>query len=178
VIHTRRPAGENTLQAHLSYAISRRPAAPDDEPFLFQVYASTRADELAAAGWPEEQKTAFLQMQFRAQSIHYRDYFLNSGYEVILLGDVPIGRMFIDCAQHEIRVVDIGLLPEYRNRGIGGGLMRDVLNEASRLGKPVRLHVETYNAGAFRFYQRLGFAPIAERGLHIEMECPPSRITN
>jgi ribosomal protein S18 acetylase RimI-like enzyme len=157
-----------------NFEVSRRPARPEDEPFLFQVYASTRADELAVTGWPDGQKTAFLQMQFRAQSVHYREYFPNCWYEVILLRDAPIGRMFVHCAPDEIRVVDIGLLAEYRNRGIGGGLMQGVLDEASRLGKPVRLHVESYNIGAIRFYQRLGFAPIAERGMHIEMEWFPA----
>jgi ribosomal protein S18 acetylase RimI-like enzyme len=162
------------LQASLSNPISRRPARPDDEPFLFHVYASTRAQELAITGWPDDQKTAFLRMQFLAQSRHYREYFPNSTYEVILSGDVPIGRMFIHCTVDEIRVVDIGLLAEYRNRGIGGGLIRSVLDEAARLGKPVRLAVENFNTAALRFYQRLGFSPIIERGMHIEMECLPA----
>ena len=47
--------------------LSLRPIAPDDEELLFRVYASTRAEELAAVAWTDEQKAAFLRMQFAAQ---------------------------------------------------------------------------------------------------------------
>jgi ribosomal protein S18 acetylase RimI-like enzyme len=153
-----------------SGAITLRPAGPDDEPFLLRVYASTREEELAITGWDEGQKAAFIQMQFVAQSRHYRGCFAGCWYDVIQCGEIPIGRIFVVRGEREIRVVDVGLLPEYRNRGIGGRLMRSVLDEGLNTGKPVRLHVETFNHGALRFYERLGFRPINDYGMHIEME--------
>ena len=44
--------------------LSLRDVTPDDQPFLFEVYASTRIDELQGTGWPDEQKLAFIRMQF------------------------------------------------------------------------------------------------------------------
>ncbi len=38
-----------------------------------------------------------------------------------------------------------------------------------RTGVPVRLHVETFNR-ALRLYERLGFRPIAESSIYLEME--------
>jgi hypothetical protein len=54
------------------------------------------------------------------------------------------------------RIVDIALLPQYCNRGIGTTLLRDLQSEAAAAGKPLRIHVERFNP-ALRLYQRLGF---------------------
>lgn len=42
--------------------IELRPAAPDDEPLLRRVYASTREEELEQVPWTDEQKASFLDM--------------------------------------------------------------------------------------------------------------------
>ncbi|MBL8252187.1 MAG: GNAT family N-acetyltransferase, partial [Candidatus Competibacter sp.] len=52
-------------------SLSLRPIAFEDCDFLFRVYASTRAEELALTGWDETQKQAFLAQQFEAQHHHY-----------------------------------------------------------------------------------------------------------
>ena len=101
----------------------------------------------------------------------YRGKF-RSWYDVIVVGDRDAGRLLVEWADDEVKIADVGLLPEYRNRGIGGGLMRDVLARAAPLGLPVRLHVEQFNP-AFRLYQRLGFTPIDEHGIYVQMEWRP-----
>ena len=44
-----------------------RDATPDDEAFLFEVYASTSIEELEGFGWDDNQKQAFIKMQFLAR---------------------------------------------------------------------------------------------------------------
>ena len=66
-------------------------------------------------------------------------------------------------AEDEIRIVDIALLPEFCNRGIGTTLLRGLQSEAAAAGKPLRIHVERFNP-AMRLYERLGFRPVADRG--------------
>ena len=65
--------------------LTLRPATADDEPFLEKVYAGTRAAELAAVPWTEEEKAAFLQMQFAAQAQYYREHYPDASFDVILL---------------------------------------------------------------------------------------------
>ncbi len=104
--------------------ISLLAASEQDDAFLFQVYASTRADEMALVNWTAEQKTAFLQMQFNAQRQHYRTYYPAATYQVIAREDVPIGRLIVNRSPDEILLMDIALLPEQRNAGIGTALIR------------------------------------------------------
>jgi ribosomal protein S18 acetylase RimI-like enzyme len=151
--------------------VALRPAGPDDEPFLFRVYASGREEELAATGWSEAQKLAFLEMQYRAQSKSYRAN-LRAWYDVIVVDGRDAGRLLVNRTESEFSVSDIGLLPEYRNQGIGGALMHRVLDKAARARLPVRLHVEQFNP-AFCLYQRLGFLPIGEHGIYVHMEWTP-----
>jgi ribosomal protein S18 acetylase RimI-like enzyme len=73
----------------------------------------------------------------------------------------------------ETRILDITVLPEYRNRGIGTSLLRDLLDEASHPGKRVRIHVETFNP-SLRLLERLGFKSIAEEGINFLMEWRPA----
>ena len=70
------------------------------------------------------------------------------------------------------RIIDIALLPEHRNGGIGSRLLRGLLDEAAEAGKPVRIHVEQLNP-AMSLYRRLGFTRIEERGVYWLMEWRP-----
>ena len=153
-----------------------RPVTEDDWPFLFQVYASTRAEELARAPWSEAEKRAFLEMQFNAQKRHYEQHFAQASFHVVEIDGAPAGRLYVDRRADEIRVIDIALLPAFQRAGIGGQMMRDILTEARHRALPTRIHVE-HNNPAMRLYLRLGFRKIDEHGVYFLMECPPSPST-
>jgi GNAT superfamily N-acetyltransferase len=153
-------------------AITLRPITPDDEEFLCRVYASTREEELALTDWDAAQKAAFLRMQFAAQHRYYQDNYRQTTFDVILADGEPIGRLYVARWAKETRIVDIALLPDYRNAGIGSGLLHELMTEAAAAGKPVSIHVEQYNP-AMRLYLRLGFVPIGEHGVYLLMRWTP-----
>jgi ribosomal protein S18 acetylase RimI-like enzyme len=155
-----------------SAIVSLRTARPEDEDFLHQVYASTRADEMALIDWKREQRDAFLRMQFNAQRWSYEANYPQADHQIILLNDQPMGRMLIARSEHEIRLVDIALLLEHRGHGIGTDLLCGLIGEAEQTHKPVRLHVLKGNR-AMQLYTRLGFQVIAEQEPYIEMELQP-----
>jgi GNAT superfamily N-acetyltransferase len=156
----------------LDLPVRLRPCTPDDVPFLLKLYETTRADELALAPWSDEDKATFIRMQFDAQDRHYRAAFPNADRSVILVGDEPVGRLYIDRRLDEIRGVDIALLPQWRARGIGTALMHDLLEEAAGTGRPFRLQVQFGNP-ARRLYVRLGFRTVSKSGPYELMELRP-----
>ena len=153
-------------------SITLRPIRPEDEDFLSRVYASTRLDELAPLGWSQDQVDAFLQMQFTAQHKYYQEHFTDANFDIILLDNQRIGRLYLDRREDEIRIIDIALLPEYRNAGIGSALLKDILAEATAASKAVRIHVEKFNP-ALRLYKRLGFYQINDTGVYFLLEWSP-----
>ena len=146
-----------------------RPVDAGDRPFLYRVYASTREEELAMTGWDAAQRTAFLEMQFAAQDRYYKEHYPDTTFQVIFCDDQPAGRLYVARWPDEIRVVDIALLPEFRNAGIGTSLLKALQAEAAGAGKPVRIHVERFNP-ALRLYARRGFRQVADHGVYLLLE--------
>ena len=138
--------------------LSSRPAAAADDPFLLKLFASTRAEELALLNFSEQQKEAFIKMQFEAQRRGYPP----ADHQIIFFRDRPVGRTLVKRSDDGFQLIDISLLPDARNAGIGEHLITELQNEAAALGKPVKLHVMTTNP-ARRLYERLGFKRIEEQ---------------
>ena len=158
--------------------VTLRAFEPSDLEFLYRVYASSRAGEMAmVTDWSEEQKETFLRFQFNAQHTHYQQHYPQASYDIISMGSERIGRFYVERMPKEIRVMDIALLPEYRNQGIGRELMQAVLNEAGRISpKLVSLHVEPENP-AKRLYERLGFTVAGEVSFYQLMHWVPPGLT-
>jgi ribosomal protein S18 acetylase RimI-like enzyme len=153
--------------------VALRPAEPNDDPFLLEVYASTRAEEMAAWGWNAAQQAAFLRMQFNGQQGSYRMQHPEAEHQIILFKDQPVGRMIVISTDEEVRLADITVLPQYRNLGIGARLIKDLCAEAERRGVHVRLRVLKSNRAAIRLYERLGFSTDSEIETHLQMEWHP-----
>ncbi|HEX5886146.1 MAG TPA: GNAT family N-acetyltransferase [Pyrinomonadaceae bacterium] len=145
-----------------------REATSEDEPFLLEVYASTRIEELAGSGWNDDQKRAFIRMQFLARERTYP----RVDNRIIVLDGRSIGRMLVDRSDTGIVLRDIALLTEYRNAGIGSRLIQDLMKEAASAGKPIQLHVVA-TSPAVRLYERLGFRRSRDDGAYLEMNWVP-----
>ncbi|HEX2094331.1 MAG TPA: GNAT family N-acetyltransferase [Longimicrobiaceae bacterium] len=156
-----------------SERLTLRPIIPDDREFLFRLYASTREEELAAVPWSDEQKEVFLRQQFNAQHTWWTEHYAGASFDVVLLDGEPVGRLYVDRWEREIRVVDIALLPRCRGSGIGTALLSRIFTEADRNGKAVSVHVEVFNP-ARRLYERLGFVEKADKGVYLLLERPPA----
>ena len=140
-----------------------------DLEFLFKVYASTRIDELIQTGWSLERQEEFLRMQFSAQHEHYQKFYPEASYNLILLDDQVVGRLYISRWTEEIRIVDIALLSEFRGKKIGTLLMQDLFAEAKKKKLEVSIHVEKNNP-ALKWYQSLGFKEIEDKGVYSLMQ--------
>lgn len=146
-------------------ATALRPAIASDEEFLFSVYASTRVDEMSLVSWDDSQKESFLRMQFYLQDRFYKENYPGAQFQVIMLDEQSIGRLYIHRRSTVIHIIDIALLPEFQKRGIGSTLLNAILEEARTDNLPVTIHVERFNP-ALHLYQRLGFSLVEDRGVY------------
>ncbi len=94
--------------------------------------------------------------------------------QIVDVDGTAVGRLFLARLDgDELRLLDIALLPEWRGRGIGGSLLRQVCADADREGLLLSLHVTPHNP-ALRLYERLGFGCVAQTDAHVRMERAPS----
>ncbi len=149
--------------------ITLRPVQESDNEFLLKVYGSTREQEMAQVPWTAEQKQQFVRMQWEAQKNHYEAQHRTASHEIIFLEGSAAGRLYLDRSGEKFHILDITLLPEYRNRGAGSFLLGQIMAEAKEAGKPVTIYVETFNP-SLRLFERLGFTPIQQEGFHLLLQ--------
>ncbi|HXO37009.1 MAG TPA: GNAT family N-acetyltransferase [Candidatus Acidoferrum sp.] len=154
--------------------ITLRPVTAADDDFILACYASTRAQEMAQVPWNPEQKEAFIRMQYVAQKQHYAAEWPRAGHDIIYVDKIPVGRIYLDRREDALHILDITVLPEHRNQGTGSTLLRQLLEEAARAGKPLTIYVENFNP-SLRLFERLGFRKDHEKGFHLLMKCQPER---
>ena len=101
--------------------INLRPVGEPDGDFLYAVYASTRADEMALVDWSPAQKEAFLRMQFEAQTRHYRFEYPDAEYQIIDVAD-RFSRSILD-----------GRSEKYSGKPLAPWLLGNELNACGRV---------------------------------------------
>jgi len=153
-------------------AITLRPATSADYHFMRLLYGSTREEEMKHFPFDELGKNEFLDQQFAAQYQHYQLHYPTCERNIIEKDGKPIGRLWIDEWRDQIRLVDISLMPEARGSGVGSILLDEVLARGAEAGKPVTIHVESFNP-ALRLYERLGFVKVDTNGAYFLMKWDP-----
>ncbi len=153
--------------------IRLRKVNDNDHAVLLEIYASTRAEEMKQIPqWTELMKKEFLKQQFTAQHIHYQNNYPGADFWILERNKKPIGRLYV-CEYYEnktLRIIDITLLPAYRDKTYGSGILKDLIKKAEEYGLPLSIHVESFNP-ARRLYERLGFRKISEtNGVYHLME--------
>lgn len=149
-------------------AISLRPATPEDEEFVCSVYAVTRAAELERVPWSDEQKEAFVRMQFAAQHGYYRERYPAASYDLIVVDGEPVGRLYVRREPETIHIMDVTVLPKHRKLGTGTTVIQRLMEEARRESKPIEIYVETFSPSV-RLFEQLGFTRKAEEGINYLM---------
>lgn len=152
--------------------VTLRLATDADQEFLVGVFASTRSDELQVLAWNPIQAEMFIDIQYNAQQQSYRLSYPEAENYIILHNGQPIGRMLIDRSEEAIHLVDIALLPDYRNHGVGSELVGRLLDEGASQERPVVLSVYNSNP-AIHLYERLGFTKVDEESLYWKMQWLP-----
>lgn len=145
------------------------PVANDNIDIAVACYGSTRELELALVPWTDEQKMAFVRMQFNAQQADYQSRFPQAQHLIINVDAHSAGRIYLARLPDSIRILDLTIFPEHRNAGLGTQILKDLMEEAKAAGKAVRIYVESFNP-SLRLFERLGFSPVEERGVHLLME--------
>jgi ribosomal protein S18 acetylase RimI-like enzyme len=152
--------------------VTRRPAEGRDEPLLRELFASSRQE------WdllPSSSRDALLDMQFRAQRQQYAVSHPDAAHQILVAAGVDVGQLRLDESTPSVRIVDVTVHPDHRGRGITSSVLREVLDNADRAGRPVQLSVWTTNVGARRLYERLGFAVTGESNGYLDMHRPATQ---
>lgn len=139
--------------------LSARPAAPADAPFLAALYASTRAD-LLHLPVPRTVVDAIIAHQQQLQAQGYAEAYPEAQYLVLEQDATPVGRLVLNRAPGQLRVVDLSIAPAARRRGHARAVLAALQEQAGREACVLTLRVRADNPGARALYASLGFEPV------------------
>ena len=140
---------------------------------LFKIFKSVRKYEWEIMPPSEPQKRIMQRQQFEAQELQSRTNFPQADFKIIQLGRKSVGRLYINHDPRNIHIIDITLLPAFRNQGIGSQILRQILENARTYNKTVSLHVQQHNP-ALALYRRLNFQIVYASPSYLFMEWVPT----
>jgi len=155
-------SGYVELKMLSGWTVVLRPCQGADEGFLQSLSRSFHTSVIDLSYLPEPQRDAMLDGQFRIQNQHYKTEFPQAERWIIEQAGIPIGRLYLERSKKPWRLLDILLLPEAQNQGIG----RAVLGWVQEGADSVALHVAINNPRAEALYRTLGFATMQEEGMY------------
>ena len=144
--------------------ITLRAATRADFDFLWRLHVATMRPYVEQTwGWDDARQAQLFEERFDPAAL-----------EIVESDGEAIGTMRVEQRPGTIALLDIEIAPERQNRGIGTGLLGDLLAEADRHGLMVECRVLKVNP-ARALYERLGFQVNRETETHVEMRRFPNQ---
>jgi len=151
-------------------SVALRLETPDDDAFLFALFAGHAGRPLRLAGLGDEQIETLLGLQYRAQSQTHRASFPGAVYSIIEEDGMPVGRLIEQDEGKTVYFVDFAFLPERQAKGLGTALIEMIADEWGLKDRAARVEVRNGNAHSLKLCANLGFAVTApDRGGYIEL---------
>jgi ribosomal protein S18 acetylase RimI-like enzyme len=151
-----------------------RPCTEADDAFVYDVFCTTWESEVAAL--PNQNLAQHvLRIQHIAQERRFASRYPAHQRYIVLAGDERAGRLYVHESDSTMHVVDLTLMPQFRDRGIGSQIFRDLFAYAADKGTTITLRVERRNERAAMLYSRLGFELTTMDDLDNYFEWVPER---
>jgi len=137
-----------------------RPATLDDRDQLYELYASVLKCHITKIwGWNESW-----------QQTDFDDHFVPEQIQLAVVGDSILGYIHVDTQDRIPHVRMMCIRSECQRKGIGGNLLKALIQDCAAKQQGVVLGVFRINTDARCFYERLGFTICGETATHYEMK--------
>lgn len=113
----------------------------------------------------EIRQKVFVQEQNVAPEIEYDEYEKEASYLLLFYNELPIGTARWRETEKGIKLERFALLQEFRNKGLGSVLLREILKDVIPLQKTIYLHAQVT---AVNYYEREGF--VKEGDIFVEAD--------
>lgn len=143
-----------------------------DAAFRLALFRTSRGPGWDQLPLPADMLARVMEQQFHAQTQGYRAAYPQARLEIVTMNTEPVGRLATQRDADALHLIDIAVVPERRGQGIGGAILRALMDEAAATGRPVTLHVARDNLAAQRLYHRLGFALAGADETHLTLAWP------
>ena len=92
---------------------------------------------------------------------------------IIEVGGERVGMIQILDQTGCVEIGETQIKASHQNRGIGSRILSDIVDQAHKRGKSVKLSVALKNERAYEFYRRCGFQDMSQTETHKQLQCEP-----
>lgn len=132
----------------------------EDKSIIYQIKKSSIRPYVEKIwGWDEEYQLEDFENSFCLEDV-----------KKIMVEKTLVGFVEILDSEEAINISEIHIIPSYQGLGIGGSIIREILNNAMAMSKPVTLGCFKDNIQAVKLYNRLGFNVVNETETHFCFE--------
>ena len=156
----------------MTRSITTRTATEHDDAFLFALFKAVRSGEFAHAALEPAQLDLLIGIQYAGQKQSYGTQY-PGGNSIVLLDGEPVGRIWLFRGPAEHHLVDVALMPEFQNRGIGSILIAEAIAAARSAGVRLCCSIALTNGASLRFHQRLGFQVVGHDEIYYDLAVYP-----
>ncbi|HEV7206884.1 MAG TPA: GNAT family N-acetyltransferase [Jatrophihabitans sp.] len=146
----------------MPHHIERRFAGAADSRLVRQMLADTRDDLLLM---PSDVRDTVVEMQVHAERCLIAAEYPGATHEILVADGTDVGRLVVDVAGPEVRVIDLTISRGHRRHGLATAVLRDVLADAGR--RPVTITVKSTNTAGRALLRGLGFAETCDSSGHV-----------
>lgn len=161
---------KNITVTYKDNIVSLLPVESTHKDFLLKLFKECRPDLALITSINEKQTDDIIYQQFTIEQEQLIIMYPNAEYNIVIFNGQLIGRLYINHGDTVDRILEIGLLDEYRSLGIGKELVTKVIQNALKKNKSVNLQVAWFNNMAYEFYEKMGFEVIENKGVFYEMQ--------
>ena len=146
-----------------------------DDAFVYDVFSTTWESEVAAL--PNQNLAQHvLRIQHIAQERRFASQYPDLQRYIVVQDGEPAGRLYVHESASLLEVVDLTLMPRFRDHGIGTGIFHQLFEHATREGQTIALRVERRNERATMLYSQLGFDLVSVDDLDNYFEWTPAGV--
>ncbi|HMU66189.1 MAG TPA: GNAT family N-acetyltransferase [Cellvibrionaceae bacterium] len=138
------------------------------QAFLQRVFTQSRKALWQASGLDAPWIDKLLEDQYNLQQKNYGAQ-ENGRYSYVIAAKGQwVGRLLVRADASTLHIMDIALLPEYQNQGIGQHVLTYLQQQASNRGQLLTLNTDATNR-AYHWYLRCGFTVTQQVGIDCAM---------
>jgi ribosomal protein S18 acetylase RimI-like enzyme len=140
-------------------AYELRGATEADREFLWSLHAlAMRGPVERTWGWDEDFQKGYFEENFDPDE-----------RQIVVVDGRDAGVLQTERSEDSLFLANVEILPAFQGRGVGTGIVRDLLAEARARDLPVTLQVLKENPRARRLYERLGFVVTGETETRVHL---------
>ena len=144
-----------------------------DDAFVYDVFCTTWESEVAAL--PNQNLAQHvLRIQHIAQERRFASRYPGLQRYIVVRDGQSAGRLYVHESDSLLEVVDLTLMPSFRDHGIGTRIFHELFEHATREGQTISLRVERRNERATMLYSQLGFDLVSVDDLDNHFEWAPA----